>query len=68
MRAWPDDPGFRHFHIDEDTIELYALDRIVDEGRLEAIEEHLLVCELCREVLRAEEEFLRLMREALRRL
>ena len=55
-------------HIDEEALELYALGRLTDEGQLAAVERHLLKCEACREQLRAENEFVRLLRAALRRV
>ena len=55
-------------HIGDDALELYALGRLTDEGQLAVVEKHLLVCEACRERLRAENEFVRLLRAALRRV
>ncbi len=38
-------------HPDEDALDRYALGRVTDEGELARIEEHLLVCEQCREAV-----------------
>ena len=55
-------------HIVEDALELYALGRLTDEGQLAVVEKHLLDCEACRERLREENAFVRLLRAALRRV
>jgi hypothetical protein len=54
-------------HIDEDALELYTLGRLTDEGQFAAVQKHLVNCEACRERLRAENAFVRLLRAALRR-
>src|SRR4051794_39387885 len=55
-------------HIDEDTLELYALGRLTDEGQIAVTQKHLLSCEGCRKRSRTENEFVRLLRAALRRV
>jgi predicted anti-sigma-YlaC factor YlaD len=56
-----------HFenHIDEDVLECYALGRIQDEERLAPIEEHLLVCESCRDRLGEMDQYLAVMKSAM---
>ena len=50
-------------HISEDTLELYSMGRL---GEVEAarLEEHLLVCEACRERLELDDEFIATLRQA----
>jgi len=54
-------PGSNRMHTTEDhptegTIELYALGRLA-EALVPPLEEHLLMCELCQDVLRNEDSF-----------
>ena len=56
-----------HRHMDEEELEQYSLGTADSETNT-ALEEHLLVCEACRERLRAENEFVRLLRAALGRV
>jgi hypothetical protein len=35
-------------HLDKDLLDRFALCQITDEAELAVIEEHLLVCEICR--------------------
>ncbi len=51
-------------HIPEDDLELYALDRLADD-KAAPVEEHLLVCEQCRERLSGLDEYVKAMRAAL---
>jgi len=64
-RPYCSDPGD---DIDEDALELYALGRLTDEGQPAAVEKQLLNCKACRERLRAQNEFVRLLRAGLRRV
>ena len=50
-------------HIDEEALELYALKRPVES--LDAIEEHLLICESCRQHLDFLDDWCRSVRVAL---
>lgn len=50
-------------HIDDSSLELYALGR-VSQFEVVAIEEHLLVCPYCNERLRSIEEFALTLRDA----
>ena len=43
-------------HPTEETIELYALGRLA-EVLVPSLEEHLLVCALCQDILRKEDSF-----------
>ena len=52
-------------HVDDSSLELYALGR-ASSFEVVAIEEHLLVCAQCRERLQSEAEFATIMREAAR--
>ncbi len=52
-------------HIEEDSLELYTLGR-VSPFEAASIEEHLLVCPLCRDNLQSIEVFAKTMREATR--
>jgi hypothetical protein len=54
-------------HIQDDVLERYALGRITEGGQVGAVEEHLLVCAGCRDRLRGQDEFARVVRAALRR-
>jgi hypothetical protein len=40
--------GMPNEHIEEDLLEEYALGRLEDEAVIDKIEEHLLICEVCR--------------------
>lgn len=51
-------------HETDEQLELYALRRLPDE-RIEAVEEHLLVCEVCQERLNDVEAFATAMRDAI---
>jgi predicted anti-sigma-YlaC factor YlaD len=51
-------------HIDDDDLELYALLGVVWHGAA-AVEEHLLVCELCRDHLDRMDEYIEVVRLAL---
>ena len=53
------------WHPSEDTLELYALQRL-PEDQMAPIEEHLLHCAECQNVLAQTEKFARLMQAALR--
>lgn len=52
-------------HIEDDSLELYTLGR-VSPFEAASIEEHLLVCPLCRQNLQSAGEFAKTMREATR--
>ena len=52
-------------HIPEEELELYAVSRDFAEGRLAAIEEHLLVCHVCQDRLQELDEYISAMRTAL---
>lgn len=54
-------------HPGEDTLELYCLDRL-DEQEAAPIEEHLLVCEACRQRVTDLDVFLKAARQATREL
>ena len=49
-------------HITDLDLEMYALDRLADDA---LVEEHLLVCEDCRERLAGWDAYVRAMREAM---
>jgi hypothetical protein len=51
-------------HIEDDVLELYALDRL-SEGRLGSVEEHLLLCEYCRGRLEEMDKFVVSIRDAI---
>jgi hypothetical protein len=57
---------FEH-HVDEESIELYALGRL-DETRAEVFEEHILICEHCRTRLTATDLYVQAMRLGTARL
>lgn len=54
-----------HFnaHPSEDTLEEYAFNRL-SESEVESLEEHVLICSLCQERLRAVDEYILLMKKA----
>jgi hypothetical protein len=51
-------------HIEDDVLELYALDRLSEPG-LGSVEEHLLLCEYCRGRLEEMDEFVVSIRDAI---
>jgi len=51
-------------HIDEDTLERYAMNRL-PEAEAAAVEEHLLVCQDCQDRLAGIDRFLADLRSAL---
>lgn len=51
-------------HLNEDTLELIALNRL-PEPNLAAAEEHLLVCEACQRGLTEADQYVHAMRNAL---
>ena len=51
-------------HISDDDLELYAMDRLA-EADAAPVEEHLLVCEGCRERLAEWDEYVAAMRTAM---
>jgi anti-sigma factor RsiW len=51
-------------HPDEDSLEKYVLG-LLDQHEAKQIEEHLLVCEVCIENARTQEDYIRAMRKAL---
>jgi hypothetical protein len=51
-------------HLSEDTLELIALNRL-PEPNLSTAEEHLLVCDQCREALTEVDRYAAAMRHAL---
>jgi hypothetical protein len=51
-------------HLNDDTLELIALNRL-SEPNLAAAEEHLLVCEACRRALTEMDSYVRGMRKSL---
>jgi hypothetical protein len=53
-------------HLDEDTLEEYVMGRLSREAIAEA-EKHLLLCALCRERLKEEQDFKKAFLEALKR-
>lgn len=57
---------FNH-HLDEDQLELYALGQL-PASELDGVENHLLICESCRQHLEETEEFIRVFRKAAREL
>lgn len=52
------------FCIDPDDLERYALGRMLD-SEATALEEHLFICDVCRDALGAAEEYIRAMRGVL---
>lgn len=50
-------------HLTEDTVELYAMGRL-SEAEIEPVEEHLLVCVQCQDLLTETDEFTRIARLA----
>jgi predicted anti-sigma-YlaC factor YlaD len=63
VQYWISVPGMPTRHISDDNLELCALDRPV-EADAALVEEHLLVCEKCRERLAGWDEYVRAMRAA----
>ncbi len=53
-------------HINDEVLELFALNRLPDD-RLPAVEEHILICEECRERLHTVDVFLSTLKTTLRR-
>jgi hypothetical protein len=51
-------------HISEDELELYAVSRDIPESRFAALEEHLLVCEVCQDRLQELDEYVAAMRQS----
>ena len=49
-------------HPDEHLLDRYALGQIVDESQLTRIEEHLLICEECRESITRVDELRRVLK------
>jgi hypothetical protein len=49
-------------HVPEDSLELYSMGRL-PEAELEGVEEHLLLCEVCRSRVEELDEFIRTFRE-----
>jgi hypothetical protein len=58
----------RNTHIEDDTLELYAVGRIKAERELARIEEHLLICTTCQDRLQAEDAFITQLHDTLARL
>jgi hypothetical protein len=54
-------------HISEESFELYSMGRL-PQNELEHFEEHLLLCSSCEERLTESDRFVRVMREATRRV
>ena len=54
-------------HIAEDALELYVMGRL-SEPETEPVEEHLLVCHHCQDLLEETEEFVKAIRVAAREL
>jgi predicted anti-sigma-YlaC factor YlaD len=54
-----------YLHCDEEVLEEYCLG-ILNERRTSAVEEHLLVCEECRDALAVQNEFVQCLKAALR--
>ena len=50
-------------HIDEETLERYALGRLGEEEAA-PVEEHLLICHSCQDRLAAADEYIRIVRAA----
>ncbi len=55
--------GIHGDHIDEETLECYALGRLC-EDEAAPVEEHLLVCHSCQDGLAAADEYIRAVRAA----
>ncbi len=55
-------------HIDDELLELYALDRVVAEPQLVALEEHLLLCPFCQNQLAGHREYIQQVRAGLQQL
>jgi len=55
--------GIRGDHIDEETLECYALGRLA-EDEAASVEEHLLVCHSCQDELAAADEYISTVRAA----
>ena len=53
-------------HVSAEAVELYALGRLSDEEAA-VVEEHLLVCEQCRQALALEDATIESIREALKK-
>ena len=51
-------------HLDEDSLEKYLLGSL-DQHDAKQIEEHLLVCQMCREKASALKDYIQAMRKAL---
>lgn len=54
-----------YLHCDEQVLEEYCLG-LLSEGRTAVVEEHLLVCEECRQALSAQNEFIQCLKSVLR--
>lgn len=63
-RYWMAVPQMAIPHIDEDGLELYALGRLA-EAHAAPVEEHLLVCEECRQRLAEWDTYVAAMRAAM---
>jgi hypothetical protein len=50
-------------HVSEDSLDLYSMGQL-PEGKLEIVEEHLLLCETCRSCVEELEGFVRTFRDA----
>ncbi len=57
-------PRTCHLAFSDDNLELYAMSRL-DEAQTEALEEHLLLCEFCRERVEKTDQFINAIRQAL---
>ena len=55
--------GIHSDHIDEETLECYALGRL-NEEEAAPVEEHVLVCHICQDELAAADEYIRAVRAA----
>jgi anti-sigma factor RsiW len=56
--------GVPSMHVTEEALELYAL-KLLQDKDLQAVEEHLLLCELCRSSLTSLDEEIASLRSAL---
>jgi anti-sigma factor RsiW len=54
-------------HVSDDSLELYSMDRLPDPEAAK-VEEHLLICEECCVRLTRRDEFIQVLRAALRRI
>jgi anti-sigma factor RsiW len=63
IEKWP--KGVLSVHATEEALELYALSSLQGKD-LEAVEEHLLVCELCRVSLMSFDQEIAVLRSALK--